>query len=103
MSIERSAAAAGQVTSPADRIASLVEAVPGVVRLHPGAFGEVATYLPGRRVAGVRITDTGTEVHVVADQRVPVRTTAERVHRAVAGMGEGPVHVFIEDIDDLAR
>jgi len=33
--------------------------------LSAGAIGEVATYLPGRRVAGVRITEDGINMHVV--------------------------------------
>ena len=44
-------------TELADSIAAAVLAVPGVAALHPGMFGEVGTYLPGRRVTGVRITD----------------------------------------------
>ena len=39
----------------ADTVAGIARAVPGVTRLHPGRYGEVGTYLPGRRVvAGLR-------------------------------------------------
>ena len=37
----------------ADRVAAAVIAVPGVAFLHGGVFGEIGTYLPGRRVSGV--------------------------------------------------
>ncbi|MGL5861474.1 MAG: hypothetical protein ACRCY9_09490, partial [Phycicoccus sp.] len=48
----------------ADRVAEAVLAVPGVAGLHGGTFGEVATYLPGRRVIGIRLNDVAAEVHV---------------------------------------
>lgn len=44
--------AAGTV---ADRIAVATLSCPAVARLHGGRFGEVATYLPGRRISGVRL------------------------------------------------
>ncbi|MFH5821108.1 hypothetical protein [Georgenia sp. AZ-5] len=89
----------------ADAVAAAVLAVPGVARLHTGAFGEVGTYLPGRRVAGVRIRPDGVEVHVVVehallDRRVPLPVLAEQVHRAVGAQVPGPVHVYIDDLDE---
>ena len=45
------------MTEPADVVAAAVRSVPGVAGLHAGMFGEVGTYLPGRRVAGIRIVD----------------------------------------------
>ncbi len=39
---------------------------PDVARLSGGLVGEVATYLPGRQVTGVRFTDEEVEVHIVA-------------------------------------
>ncbi|WP_205739614.1 hypothetical protein [Georgenia sp. SYP-B2076] len=87
----------------ADAVAAAVLAVPGVARLHAGAFGEVATYLPGRRVPGVRIGPGGVEVHVVVDQavldwQVPLPEVAEHVHRAVAALVPTGVHVYIDDL-----
>ena len=49
----------------ADRVAAAVRNVPGVADLHTGAFGEVATHLPGRRVGGVQIRADHCAVHVV--------------------------------------
>jgi hypothetical protein len=83
----------------ADEIAAVVLAVPDVVRLHPGRFGEVATYLPGRRVTGIKLGGATAEVHVVVAGAVPVRATAELIHAAVATLLPAtPVAVYIEDV-----
>ncbi len=79
-------------------IADAVLAVDGVAGLHGGMFGEAATYLPGRRIAGVRSNEDGTEVHVTLEFGVAVRETADAVRRTVAAMVDGPVHVTVEDI-----
>ncbi|MEW9267150.1 hypothetical protein AB1207_20555 [Kineococcus endophyticus] len=82
----------------ADDLADVVRAVPGVSDLHPGALGEIGTYLPGRRVAGIRLRDEAlsgaagsaepnrypVEVHVVLQAGAPIRETAHAVHAAVA-------------------
>jgi hypothetical protein len=81
-----------------ERIAAVVCAVPGVAGLHSGMFGEVATYLPGRRVSGVRVNHGGVEVHVSLLLDAPVRPTAIAIQRAVADIYEMPVEVTIEDI-----
>jgi hypothetical protein len=93
---------------PAEAVAEAVLAVPAVARLHQGTFGEVGTYLPGRRVPGVRIRPDGVEVHVVVeravlDRRVPLPVVAEEIHRAVAARVPGPVHVYIEDLAEPPR
>ena len=81
-----------------DAIAAAVTSVEGVADLHGGMFGEAATYLPGRRVAGIRVEEHGTEVHVVLLFGYPVRPTAEAVRDAVAAVTPGPVHVTVEDV-----
>ena len=86
------------VPTTADEIAALALAVPDVIRLHAGRFGEVATYLPGRRVTGVKIGDDLIEVHVVVAGQVPVQRTAQSIHEALATVVATPVHVFIEDV-----
>jgi hypothetical protein len=86
------------VPTTADDIAALVLAVPDVVRLHAGRFGEVATYLPGRRVTGVKLGDDEIEVHVVVAGQQPVRETAQLIHAAVATLAATPVHVYVEDV-----
>jgi hypothetical protein len=86
------------VPTTAEDIAALVLAVPDVVRLHAGRFGEVATYLPGRRVTGVKLGDDQIEVHVVVAGQQPVRETAQLIHAAVATLVGTPVHVYVEDV-----
>ncbi len=84
-----------------DLIATRVQAVADVTAMHGGVAGEVATYLPGRRVAGVRIDDNRVEVHVVAD---PVRSLVEiagDIRNALQPLvGDRTVDVFIGDVDD---
>lgn len=79
-------------------VAAAVLAIPGVVGLHPGPFGEVATYLPGRRVSGVRLAPGRCEVHVVLLTGVPLHETAEAVRRAAAAVVGTPVDVYVEDL-----
>ena len=88
-------------TSPAelaDLVAAAAVSVPGVAGLHTGSFGEVATYLPGRRVNGVRLNDDNAEVHVTLIYGTPVLETAEKVRAAVMPLVGTPVEVSIEDI-----
>lgn len=90
------------MTTTADPVDTLVEAVlglPGVVALHAGALGEVATYLPGRRVPGVRVRDGVVDVHVVLTDSEPLRTTAGAVRAAVAALLPGAaVDVTVEGV-----
>ncbi|GAB3823274.1 hypothetical protein [Kribbella italica] len=81
-----------------ERIAELTRAVPGVADLHGGVFGEVATYLPGGRVPGVRIRPDHTEVHVSVFWDQPVRATAEAVRTTVQSLVGTPVLVTVEDV-----
>ncbi|MEP6854803.1 MAG: Asp23/Gls24 family envelope stress response protein [Pedococcus sp.] len=82
----------------ADLVAAAVLSVPGVAGLHTGSFGEVATYLPGRRVNGVRLREDATEVHVTLVYGTPVLETAEMIRSAVTPLVTTPVEVSVEDI-----
>lgn len=82
----------------ADRLAELTRAVPGVADLHGGVFGEVATYLPGRQVAGVRIEDDHVEIHVSVLWNESVRATAEQVSARLEEVAGRPVYVTVDDI-----
>lgn len=84
----------------ADTVAGIARAVSGVVALHPGKFGEVATYLPGRRVPGVRVDGRRIEVHLVVAADAQIRDTATAVRRAVAEAfpDATAVDVTVEDI-----
>lgn len=83
----------------ADLIAEAVLACPDVVAMSGGKFGEVATYLPGHRVKGVRMTDDEIELHIVARFGPPLPKVAARVRTAVAPLAGGrPVAVVVDDV-----
>ncbi len=83
-----------------DAVADAALSCPGVARMSGGVVGEVATYLPGRRVVGVRVTDGEVEVHIVARWGLPVTEVADAVHQAVRPVTAGlRSSVFVEDVD----
>ncbi len=84
----------------ADRVAAAVLAVPGVAGLHTGTFGEVATYLPGRRVEGVRLRPDRAEVHLVLAWGAAVEPTAAAVRRVASAVAGTVVDVSVEDVAD---
>ena len=81
-----------------ERIVAAVLATPGVAAMHGGTFGEVATYLPGRRVTGVTVGPASCAVHLAARYPANVVDTAERVRAAVESLVDVPVDVIIEDL-----
>lgn len=85
-----------------DAVAAAVASCPSVARLSGGGLaGQVATYLPGRRVEGVRVTDEAVEVHIATRWDVPIPETAAEVRAAVAPLAGGrPVTVAVDDVDD---
>jgi len=82
----------------ADRVASAVLAVPGVVDLSGGIAGEIATYLPGRRVPGIRLGDGGAQVHVVVAPDAQIPRLAAAVQDAVRRVGPQRVDVHVDDL-----
>ncbi len=82
----------------ADQVAAVALTVRGVTGLHGGMFGETATYLPGRRVLGVRLTENVTDIHLSLAYGAPVFATAQQVRTAVAALVPGPVNVTVEDV-----
>ena len=83
----------------ADAIAAAALGCPGVSGLHGGALNEVAAYLPGRTVPGVRLAEDRVEVHVVARYGSILPTLAEAVRAAVLPLADGlPVEVHIADL-----
>ncbi len=78
-----------------DRADVIAAAVSGV----GGLFGEAATYLPGRRVTGVRLSDDGVEVHVTVSYGRSVHAVADAVRTAVASLVTGSVDVIVEDVE----
>ncbi len=83
-----------------DAVAAAALSCPGVASMSGGAVGEVATYLPGRRVVGVRVGGGEVEVHIVARWGRPLTEVADAVRQAVGAVTGGmPSSVFVEDIE----
>jgi hypothetical protein len=87
---------AGEPASPAEVIAAAVLAHPEVARLHGGPFGTVATYLPRRRVTGVRLGehDDWAELAVVLRAGRPLPVVADELRAAVRTVA-GPIQVDV--------
>jgi NADH dehydrogenase FAD-containing subunit len=85
----------------AERVAHAVERVPTVARLSAGSTGaEVATYLPGRRVRGVRVAAGTVEVHVVARWPAVLPEVGDAVRSAATPLvGGRAVEVVIDDLE----
>ncbi|MDQ2708986.1 MAG: hypothetical protein M3Z25_15725 [Actinomycetota bacterium] len=91
--------AADLVPNP-DLIAAAVHGCPVVAALHAGRFGEVATYLPGRRVTGVQIKAGGVAVHLVGRYPHSVTVIDQSVRSALSGLTAGlRVTIVIEDVE----
>jgi hypothetical protein len=84
----------------ADSLAAAVVACPAVARLHPGGMKFVATYLPGRRIVGVRVEDDRVLVSTVLSQGSSVRTLENQVRAALAPLvGGREIDVHVADVD----
>ena len=84
-----------------DTVAAAVQRCPGVAALDSGPFGEVATYLPGRKVPGVMVSDGRITVQVPSRWGIPAPDLAALITAVVASLtGHRPVDVVIADIDD---
>ena len=83
-----------------DAVMAAVVACPSVAGMAGGPFGEVATYLPGRRLPGVRLAADELEIHVVARWGPSLPDVADAVRQAVVPLAGGwPVTVYIDDIE----
>jgi hypothetical protein len=83
-----------------EAIARSVEACPAVASLSSGAVGLAVSYLPGKRVEGVRVSDERVEVHVVARWGATVQVVDREVRTATSSMTLGrQLDVVIEDVD----
>ena len=91
----------GSAAPVVDAVAAAVLACPDVTGLSAGRVGEVATYLPGRRVPGVRLREDRITVHVTARYGRPVAEIASQVRAAVRPLvGGRPIDVGIDDVTD---
>jgi hypothetical protein len=85
-------------TEIADTVQAAVLGVPGVAGMHGGAFGEAATYLPGRTVKGVQLRAGEAIVHIILAWEAPAQKTAERVRAVVTAITHTRVDVVVEDV-----
>lgn len=83
-----------------DLVASTTLGCPSVAALAGGSVGEVATYLPGRRIVGIRITEDELEVHVQARRGAVLPEVGREVRGALRSVAEGrSVAVYIDDVE----
>jgi len=86
-------------------IASAVEACPSVSRLSGGVGGEIATYLPGARVNGVRVRSDAITVNVIAYWNSSAVQVGDEVRAAVRGAASSSgastprIDVTIDDLE----
>jgi len=85
-----------------DAVAAAVRSCPGVDDLLAGSSA-VATYLPGRRVRGVRVASDHVLIAVRGRWAVPVAELAWQVRSAVAGLvAPRRVDIIVADLTDAA-
>jgi hypothetical protein len=81
-----------------ERIAGVTAACPLVAGLNGGPLGGVATYLPRRRVTGVRVGPAGVDVHVTARYPATIREVDTQLRAALAPhLGGLPLAITVED------
>jgi hypothetical protein len=86
-----------------DAVAAAVQACPGVSGLDAGRFGEVASYLPGRRVQGVAVREDSVTVQVRSRWGVPAADLLSQITAVLTPLTGGRrVAVVVADIDDPA-
>ncbi|WP_322760137.1 hypothetical protein [Frankia sp. Cr2] len=87
-------------TQPA-AIAAAVARCPAVAALSPGVSGNVITYLPDRRVVGVRKVLGGVAVHVIARFGPTIAETAGQIRAAVTAVAPDceRIDVIVDDLE----
>jgi uncharacterized alkaline shock family protein YloU len=91
---------AASSSADADAIVAATLACPYVAGMSGGVMGEVATYLPGRRVRGVRSSSEGVDVHVVGVFGPSIAEIDAQVRAAVTPLVHGAA--LTVHVDDLA-
>jgi len=91
-------------TSVVDAIAAATLGCPAVAQLHEGGSRAVATYLPGRRVVGVRVEERRVLVSVVLASGSSVHSLEAQVRGALAPyIGGRQVDVHVADLQTHPR
>ena len=84
-----------------DAVARAVRACAGVADLYSGRFGEIGSYLPGRRVGGVQVDDTSVTVHIRARWGYGVRDLFTQINATTVSLRNGcRLNLVVDDIDD---
>jgi hypothetical protein len=84
-----------------DAVAAAVQVCPGVSGLDAGRFGEVASYLPGRRVQGVAVRTDSVTVQVRSRWGVSAPDLLSQITAALTPLiGGRRVEVVVADIDE---
>lgn len=86
----------------AQLVADAVVAHPAVVRLDGGAFGAVATFLPGRRLVGVHVGRPGEPVELAVVLRLdrPIPGVVATLRTTVSALcGGAPVDITVSDVE----
>ncbi|WP_163512341.1 hypothetical protein [Fodinicola acaciae] len=83
----------------ASAVAEAVLACPGVAGLRGGRFGDIATYLPGRRIDGVRLRPDGVTIGLAVHFGQSVFAVSAAVRLVVRDViGDVPVDVAVDDV-----
>ena len=96
---------AGPAADPAELaqlVADAVTAHPAVARLDGGAFGAVATFLPGRRLVGVHVGRPGEPVELAVVLRLdrPIPGVVDTLRTTVSALcGGSPVDITVSDVE----
>jgi hypothetical protein len=86
-----------------DALAAAVRSCPGVDDLDGGPLGSIATYLPGRKLPGIRIGSDRVTIQVRGMWDVPVAELVAQVRLAVAPfIGGRTVDIVVADLADPA-
>ena len=86
-----------------DAVGSAVRGCAGVSGLEGGRFGEVVSYLPGRKVQGIVVSGGRVRVQIRSQWAVPAPELAALIKAVLVPLtGHRPVDVLIADIDDPA-
>ena len=84
-----------------DAVAAAVRGCAGVSGLDGGRFGEVASYLPGRKVQGIVVSGGRVRVQIRSHWAVSAPELAALIKAVLIPLtGHRPVDVVIADIDD---
>lgn len=84
-----------------DAIVAATVACPLVADMSAGVLGEVAVYLPGRRIRGLRLDPDGVQIHVVGVFGPRIIEIIQQVRAAVAPLTVGQqLTVLVDDLAD---